>query len=80
MSILKTFFKSLQYWTERQDILMAWTQFHWPFLTHYSPVLLIIFTENIRKPKGFRMFSRGIEKQHRAVVGTLSCLLSILRS
>ena len=25
--------------------------------------------ENIRKPKGFLMFSGGIEKQHRAVMG-----------
>ena len=38
-------------------------------LTHYSPVLLFHTPENIRKPKGFLMFSGGIEKQHRAVMG-----------
>ena len=26
-------------------------------------------SENIRKPKGFLIFSEGIEKQHRAVMG-----------
>ena len=38
-------------------------------LTHYSPMLLFIPPENIRKPNGFLMFSGGIEKQHRAVMG-----------
>ena len=37
-------------------------------LTHYSPVLLIYTSENIRKPKGALMFSGEIEKQHRAVM------------
>ena len=52
------------------------------YLTHFSPVLLFytpwkhqktfsfsIPPENIRKPLGFLMFSGGIEKQHRAVMG-----------
>ena len=38
-------------------------------LTHYSPVLLSIPTENIRKPEGFLTFSGGIEKQQWAVMG-----------
>ena len=38
-------------------------------LTHYSPVLLFYTLENIRKPKRFLLFSGGIEKQHRAVMG-----------
>ena len=42
------------------------------YLTHYSPVLLSIPPENIKKPKGFLMFSGGIEKQHRAVMGYAS--------
>ena len=39
-------------------------------LNHYSPVLLApSWTfENIRKPLGSRMFSGGLEKQHRAVM------------
>ena len=37
-------------------------------LTHYSLVLLSIPLEN-RKPKGFLMFSGGIEKQHQTVMG-----------
>ena len=31
------------------------------YLIHYSPVLLIYTPENIRKPKGFLMFSGGID-------------------
>ena len=38
-------------------------------LTHYSPVCFSILPENIRKPLGFLIFSGGIEKQHRAVMG-----------
>ena len=38
-------------------------------LTHYSLVCLSIPPENIRKPKGFMMFSGSIDKQHRAVMG-----------
>ena len=41
-------------------------------LTHYSPVLLIytppLPSPENRKPLGFLMFSRGIDKQHRAVM------------
>ena len=33
-----------------------------------QPVLLFYTPENIRKPLGF-LFSRGIEKQHWAVIG-----------
>ena len=40
-------------------------------LTHYSSVLISIPPENIRKPLGFLVFSGGIEKQHRAVMGLL---------
>ena len=32
-------------------------------------MLLSVPAENIRKPKGFLMFSGGIEKQHRVVMG-----------
>ena len=35
-------------------------------LTHYSPVLLIYTPW---KPKGFLMFSVGIDKQRKAVMG-----------
>ena len=38
-------------------------------LAHYSPMLLSIPPENIRKPKGFLMFSGGLDKQHWAVIG-----------
>ena len=38
-------------------------------LTDYSPVLFFYTPENIRKTLGFLMFSGGIEKQHRAVMG-----------
>ena len=38
-------------------------------LTHCSPVLLFYAPENIRKPKGFLMFTGGIEKQHWAAMG-----------
>ena len=31
--------------------------------------------ENIRKPKSFLIFSRGIEKQHRAAMGKIRLLL-----
>ena len=37
-------------------------------LTHHSPVLLIYTPANVRKPLDF-LFSGGIEKQHRAVIG-----------
>ena len=38
-----------------------------PGLTRYTRCCLSIPPENIRKPLGFLMFSRGIDKQHRAV-------------
>ena len=38
-------------------------------LTHYSLVLLIYNPENIIKSQGFLMFSGGIDKQHRTVMG-----------
>ena len=38
-------------------------------LTHYNLVLLIYTLRNIRKHLGFLMFSGGIDKQHRAVMG-----------
>ena len=37
-------------------------------LTHYCPVLPIFSRENIKKPKGFLMFSVGVDKQHQAVM------------
>ena len=37
--------------------------------THYSSVLLIYTPENIRIPYVFLMFSGGVNKQHRAVMG-----------
>ena len=40
--------------------------FYKHYLTHYSPVLLFYTPW---KPLGFLMFSGGIEKQHRAVMG-----------
>ena len=46
--------------------LKLWSESH---LTHYSPVLPFYTPVNIKKPKGFPMFSGGIEKQHRAVMG-----------
>ena len=42
-------------------------------LTHYSPVLLIIPPENIRKTR-FSSFSGAIDKQHRAVMGKSGCI------
>ena len=38
-----------------------------PGLTRYTRCCLSIPPENIRQPLGFLMFSRGIDKQHRAV-------------
>ena len=38
-------------------------------LNPLQPGCFSIPPENIRKPKGFLMFSGGIEKQHRAVMG-----------
>ena len=38
-------------------------------LNHYSLCCFSIPPKNIRKPLGFMLFSGGIEKQHRAVMG-----------
>ena len=38
-------------------------------LTHYSPLLLFYTPEKTKKPLCFLMFSGGIEKQQRAVMG-----------
>ena len=51
-----------------------WFTAEWPFdslrlqLDSLQPGLLFHTPENIRKPRGF-LFSGGIEKQHRAVMG-----------
>ena len=35
-------------------------------ISPYQPGVAFLYSENIRKPRGFLMFSGGIEKQHRA--------------
>ena len=37
---------------------------NWTHLTHYTRYCFSVPPEKIRKPKGFLMFSGGIEKQH----------------